>query len=165
MPIGRRNKRHLFKPWVHIGIVLAIAAATIISYRLHLVSGATPVPSGANWLIERLISTTGVIVLALMTLVVALLHKKFEQRFGVRGKVRKLFFFILTVLTGKFYTWSGLLLAMWVLSISTDIAPHSPLYLLYSPICLAVGFGVWVSARVIAFQGIRSLPPSVNRPL
>ena len=165
MVTGRKSRRHLLKPLRHVGVVLLVAILVVIGYKLGFVSKETQVPRGASWFIDKIISTNGFILTALIVILVALLHKRFEQQFHIRGGIRKFFFLVLAFLVGKFYTWSGLLLGMWVLANFTDIAPQSPLYLVYALASLIIGFLVWVTARLVAFRGMRSLPPSANQSL
>lgn len=162
--MGVKSRKHAIKPFIHIGIVLTIAFVVIGLNHFGLLTEKTQVPDVFVWIIDRVMSTRSLVIGALVVLVLALLHKRFERTFHLRKGLRWLFFFALAFVTGKFYTWSGLLLGIWLIGRLAGIGQASQGFLVYSAASLLLGLITWLLARGMAFKWARSFRQSPAGP-
>lgn len=156
---GRKTQQHAVKPVVHLGIVAVIASGVVAANVFGLLTPETSVPDSIMWVLNKVMSTTGLYIALAVAATLALAHRWFNKRYDLRSWIRKAFFYALAIGTGKFYSWAGLLLGMWVVSRFTNLTSgrHDDTMLVYGVLSVAVGFVLWVFARHVAFRELRKL--------
>jgi len=153
--MATKNTKQVLKLLVHAAIVLAFTAVVVIAYLNGALNEHTQVPDSVEKLLSMVMSTFSFYVALALLAIVAIAHKWFDQRYQLRGKIRKGFFYILAFFTGKLYWWAGLCFGMWVLGWYVSFAKPHPWYLVLGFSCWLVGLTSWTTARMLAFKWLR----------
>lgn len=139
--------RQVIKPIYHVGVVVCATIIFIVLNVTGLINADTEVPSSVDGAIGFMLSVRSMYILPFVLLLLAALRAKFKNSFAWRSKIKKAFFFVLVLFTGKLYTWAGFFFAWWLASIHVSYLSPLPLPVAYGLMCLVLGWVCWLLAR------------------
>jgi uncharacterized membrane protein YuzA (DUF378 family) len=163
---GKKTRKHALKPLRHIGIVAIITIGVVVAHLFGALTPETRIPDLITWILEKAMTTSSLYISLGIAALLALVHRRLNNAYHLRPGIRKTFFYALAFCTGKFYTWSGLLLGMWVISRFTPLTSgkYDDKMIAYGFTSLIVGFALWVVARSLAFKGLRKIDNGKIQP-
>lgn len=145
--MANRNTNQVIKPIYHVGAVVLATIIFIVLNVAGLINADTEVPSSVDGAISFVLSVRSMYMLPFVLLLLAALRAKFKADFAWRSKLRKAFFVVLVIFTGKFYTWAGFFFAWWLASMHVSYISPLPLPVAYGCMSLVLGWVCWVLAR------------------
>jgi hypothetical protein len=152
-----KNTGQVIKPIYHIGMVVMVTILFVILNVTGMINASTEVPSSVEGLLDFVLSLRSMYMLAFVLLLLAALRAKFKADYAWRSKLKTVFFFVLALFTGKFYTWAGFFFAWWIASRHVSYVTPIPLPLAYGGMSVLLGWLCWLFARssAIALWKIR----------
>jgi len=148
--MANKTTTQVIKPIYHIGVVVFVTIIFIILNITGLINADTEVPSSVDGVISFMLSVRSMYMLPFVLLLLAALRNKFKADYAWRSKIKKTFFIVLVLFTGKFYTWAGFFFAWWLASIHVSYIRPLPLSLSYGFMCIILGWVCWMLARSLA---------------
>lgn len=142
-----KNTGQVIKPIYHIGVVVLVTILFVILNVTGTINADTEVPSSVDELFKFVMSIRSMFILPFVLLLLATLRAKFKADYTWRSRLKKAFFFVLVLFTGKFYTWAGFFFAWWFASKHVNYVAPISLPLAYGGMSLLLGWLCWLIAR------------------
>jgi len=135
---------------LHLLGVGAVAAIFVWLSDRSVVTENTEVPWAIDKAISLYISLNGFYLGFLIATILIIAHKLANPTDKIRKYIRKGFYLVLALVTGKFYGFSAFLFAMVYLSSNVDYFPEVKGGILYGALSFVLGIIFWFYGREMA---------------
>lgn len=142
--------KQIIKPIYHIGALTLLIIVFIVLNLLGVINENTPVPDELGSLLQSIFSVRSIYLLPFIFLLLVALNAKLRPRMTDGHLLRKCSFWVLALLTGKFYTLGAFLIAWAIAANYVSYVTPIPNSIALGIFAIVLGWGIWLLARAIA---------------
>lgn len=150
-----RTSKQVLKPLFHLGFISLMFLVFVCLNLAKVINADTTAPDRLSAILGFILSYRSILALFLGAILSLCAYVKYRNSIYMAKKLRTISFFIMGMVTGKFYTWSAFFFAWGVASHFVDYIKPFPHSFGYGALSMAVGLSLWYMYCGVAIYILR----------